>query len=551
MKKFLQNIFAILNRKEKEKLVKLTILDLCTSILDILFLIGILYVINFYTESDTKRSSFFFSDYFNRYPLLLISIFLVLFALKNFIGFLVSKMQYNYVYEVASRISKDNLLHYLHGSYDDYVKIDSSVNMYKISQQPIEFCHYVLSGFQQVFSQAALIGLTIIAILIYNPLLFPLLLIILTAPVILTAWLMKKKLAAVRLHGKTTGERSIQHLQEALAGYIESNIDNKHDFFSTRYHSFQSKLNHYLAEKLVIQHIPSRLIEVFAVFGLFVLILLNTYTANGYTIQLITIGAFMAAAYKVIPGIVKIINIMGQVKTYSYTISGLLDQAPLKDKKNSTDINSIEFNSISFSYHGKKIIESFSMHLSKGDFAGISGPSGKGKTTIANLLLGFLNQDGGNILINGKEHNKEERQGYWNRISYSKQQPFFLHDSILQNIKLHDGAHDTKKLNSILNITGIDKILANNSAGLETIVTENGKNFSGGQRQRIIFARALYKDADLVILDEPFNELDETSEKIMLEQLKKIAAEGKIVILVTHNSAALDFCNKTIILNER
>jgi len=551
LKKFLQNIFIILNRKEKEKLVKLAILDLCTSILDILFLIGLLYVINFYTESSLKRSSLFFTEYFNRYPLLLISIFLILFALKNFIGFLVSKMQYNYVYEVASRISKDNLLHYLHGSYDDYVKIDSSVNMYKISQQPIEFCHYVLSGFQQVFSQAALIGLTIIAILIYNPLLFPLLLIILTAPVILTAWLMKKKLAAVRLHGKTTGERSIQHLQEALAGYIESNIDSKHDFFSTRYHSFQSKLNHYLAEKLVIQHIPSRLIEVFAVFGLFVLILLNTYTANGYTIQLITIGAFMAAAYKVIPGIVKVINVMGQIKTYSYTITGLLDQAPIKNKKNNGNINSIEFNSISFSYHDKKIIESFSMHLSKGDFIGISGPSGKGKTTIANLLLGFLNQDGGNILINGKEHNKEERQSFWNRISYSKQQPFFLHDSILQNIKLHDGAHDAKKINSILDITGIDKILANNSTGLETIVTENGKNFSGGQRQRIIFARALYKDADLLILDEPFNELDETSEKIMLEQLKKIAAEGKIVILVTHNIAALDFCNKTIILNER
>jgi len=301
----------------------------------------------------------------------------------------------------------------------------------------------------------------------------------------------------------------------------------------------------------VIQHIPSRLIEVFAVFGLFVLILLNTYTANGYTIQLITIGAFMAAAYKVIPGIVKVINVMGQIKTYSYTITGLLDQAPIKNKKNNGNINSIEFNSISFSYHDKKIIESFSMHLSKGDFIGISGPSGKGKTTIANLLLGFLNQDGGNILINGKEHNKEERQSFWNRISYSKQQPFFLHDSILQNIKLHDGAHDAKKINSILDITGIDKILANNSTGLETIVTENGKNFSGGQRQRIIFARALYKDADLLILDEPFNELDETSEKIMLEQLKKIAAEGKIVILVTHNIAALDFCNKTIILNER
>lgn len=540
----------ILTRAEKKQLVKLSLLDIITSILDIIFLVGLLYVINFYTQANHTMPSFFFPALFDKNPLLLISIFFMLFAIKNLIGFLVSKMQYNYVYNVAARISKDNLLHYLNSSYEEYVQVDSSVNMYRISQQPIEFCHYVLSGIQQVFSQVILILLTVIAILSYNPFLFPLLLIILIPPVFLIAWFIKKKLAATRLQGKVNSEKAIQHLQEALAGFVESNIHGKHDFFSNRYQGFQSRLNHYLAEKLVVQNMPSRLIEVFAVFGLFMLVVLNTLTVGAHSMQFITLGAFMAAAYKIIPGIVKIMNISGQVKSYMYTVTGLLE-VKHHPSKNATDdpVHSISFENISFSYPGKKILDSFSMHISKGDFVGIAGFSGKGKTTLANLLLGFLEQESGNIHINGKQCNREERQQYWNRISYIKQQPFFLHDTIIQNITLQEADHNSGKIDQVVATTGINELLANTGMSLNTLITENGKNFSGGQRQRIIFARALYKDFDLIILDEPFNELDEASEIKMLEQLKVLSNEGKIVILITHNKMALSFCNKKIELD--
>ena len=87
-------------------------------------------------------------------------------------------------------------------------------------------------------------------------------------------------------------------------------------------------------------------------------------------------------------------------------------------------------------------------------------------------------------------------------------------------------------------------------AGMETLVTENGKNFSGGQRQRILLARALYKEADLIILDEPFSELDETAETEMLTNLQKIAAEGRMIVLITHNLEALNYCNRKYYLDE-
>ncbi|MEO6490957.1 MAG: ABC transporter ATP-binding protein [Ferruginibacter sp.] len=548
MNSLLKNIFRILNHRERKQLVTLMILDVLISILDILFLAGLLYVINFYAGGRTS-SSVYYSAYFSAHPLMLISIFFLLFAIKNLFGFIVFKGQHSFVYGVASRISKDNLLAFLNGSYNSYVHTDSSINIRKISQQPIEFCLYVLYGMQQILSQSILILITIAAILVYNSFLFPLLLLILVPPIILIAVYMKRKLTSARLYGKTTAERSIQYLQEALSGYIESNVFGRHEFFSNRYNRFQSKFNHYLAEKQFIQNMPSRLIEVFAVFGLFMLVVLNLYTGNETTIQLVTLGAFMAAAYKVIPGIVKIMNTWGQVKTYLFTMTGLVAAKNNITRYNIEAIRSVEFNNVSFTYPGKKIIESFCLNAVTGDIVGIAGVSGKGKTTIANLLLGFLNPDTGNILINGNIANEEKRQGYWSRTSYIKQQPFFLYDSILTNITLEESVLDQKRLTKAVALSGLDQVIQTTD-GLSMIVTENGKNFSGGQRQRIIFSRTLYKEADLLILDEPFNELDEVSESAMMNVLKKIAAEGKIILLITHNKKALSFCNKQILLDE-
>lgn len=553
MKEIYKNTLAILDQGEKQKLLTLSLLDVFISILDILFLIALLFVISFYSNSEYSIiiPGIPFSI-FNDYPLLLITFFFLLFGIKNGLGFLIFKMQYNFVYNVASRISKDNLSHYLQGTYVDYVSIDSSVINRKISQQSIEFSHYVLNGMQQVFSQVVLVLISIIAILLFDPTLFILLVLILLIPVLFIAFFMKRKLNAARVHGKKTSEKAMQHLQEALAGYIESNVYLKNDFFTRRYHTFQSQLNRYLSERLILQSLPPRMIEVFAVFGLFILVLINFFTTGNNTIQLVTIGAFMAASYKIIPGIVKIINTMGQVKTYAYSVKDLLNPL-LKNEKSdikNDPIESITLKDVSFNYVEKPVLNSFSFSIAKGDLLGISGNSGKGKTTIANLILGFLDPDTGNIYFNDLKTGSVSRQHYWNRIAYIKQQPFLIHASIIQNITLQDSSYDKEKIERILPITGLDKLTTSLPDGLETLITENGKNLSGGQRQRIILARALYKDFDLIILDEPFNELDESSEIQMLAHLQQIANEGKIVLLITHNKTALSFCNKIISLDE-
>ena len=132
-----------------------------------------------------------------------------------------------------------------------------------------------------------------------------------------------------------------------------------------------------------------------------------------------------------------------------------------------------------------------------------------------------------------------------------RQQPFFIHDSIEKNITLEEECGENEKLIDTLDIVGIKDLMGHHNDSRQIIMTENGKNMSGGQQQRVAIARALYKDADLILLDEPFNELDEGSELLLLSHFKNLAENGKIVLMVTHNSKALSFCNKIVNLDEQ
>ncbi len=368
-------------------------------------------------------------------------------------------------------------------------------------------------------------------------------------------YFIRSGLAKIRKEIKTGNEKSIQHLLDALNGYVEGNVYGRNDFFLQRFVQSRKKFSASLFESISIQSMPPRVIEIFAVLGLFILIAIAKWSGNNNTDYLVTIGAFVGAAYKIIPGIVKIINISGQISAYEFSIADLVQNEQKEKKKKETpaitQLHSVQLKDISFQYGQQRVVKDFSLSIGKGDFIGITGESGRGKTTILNLVLGFLTPSGGNILINDIPAGKEDIQGYWPFIAYVKQQSFFIHDTILRNITMEEDNYHQQHLQFALNASGISRIIDASEEGLNKMVTENGKNISGGQRQRIAIARALYKDADLIILDEPFSELDDESESALLQCFKQLAETGKMIILITHNKKSLFFCNKTISLDEK
>ncbi len=547
LKRYLKNIARTLTPAEKKKFTRLVLLNLAISIADIVSLALLVYVIDFYTRSTGTRLPGWLPDWlFNRNSVALILLFFILFSLKNLGAWLVHRAQCNFLTGVAARLSQTRLMKYLQSGYENYVEVDSAVHIRRVHFHPIEYCQHILDGVQQIITQATLIILAITAIIIFNANLFVLLLVLLLPPVTGVFYYIKKRLRAVRVNTRTTSEKSLQHLQEALAGFVESNIYGKSEFFLQRYIIWQRQFYRYFADFLIVQGTPTRIIEIFALLGLFILIVIGQWSGipDG---TIISVGAFMAAAYKIIPGVVKILNISGQMNSYEYTLQEDEKAATGKVVNAPDIIRCVHFSRVHFQYNGKPVLTDLNLQLQPGDFLVISGASGKGKTTILNLLLGFLSPDKGEILINDSLPATE--RAHWQHISYVKQQTFLIHDSILHNIIL-DERYDEQKLREVIERTGLAELAGAYPDVLQKLIAENGKNISGGQRQRIAIARALYKDAGLVVLDEPFNELDETSEEKLLDYLKELAARGKMIILITHNKKSIAWSNKKISLDE-
>jgi ABC-type multidrug transport system fused ATPase/permease subunit len=219
-------------------------------------------------------------------------------------------------------------------------------------------------------------------------------------------------------------------------------------------------------------------------------------------------------------------------------------------RSHKSKIQIIEFKNVSFKYGENDVIQNFSMQIKKGDMLGISAISGKGKTTLLNLLLGLIDPDTGEISINGRLTDKIVRQNHWNDIAYIKQQPFLIHDTVTRNITL-DEVVDEQKLHDAIRSSGLEKFINEQFDSYNFIVEENGKNISGGQRQRIVLARAFYKEFDMLVLDEPFKELDFDAEIKILKYLQGLVADGKIVILISHDQKSLSYCNKIISLDDK
>ena len=554
-KSLFRNILTILTQQERTRFGFLTMLDIIISIIDILSLAFLLWIIRYYIQPVENSSlSFLPSWILNKNSVVFIAVFFFVFTMKNLAAFFVTRAQNNFAAGVAVRISRNNLSNYQSAEFDEFINLDSSIHIRKIGFQPFEFCQYMLSGIQQIITQTCLIVTAIVAILFFNARLFFLLLLILLPPVIAVFYFIKKRLTQHKLQIKTSNQLSFQSLMDALKGYVEGNIYGKNNFFLRRFVDHRKKFSSHLFSSVTIQTLPGRLIEIFAIMGLFILIAIAKWTGDNDSGTLITIGAFMAAAYKIIPGIVKLVNTAGQIKAYEFSltdISNIADETTGNPSKRVEEIQSIKFLKICFQYNGSPVISDLSFCAERGDFIGIAGRSGKGKTTLFNLLLGFLSPARGEILLNNMPLQKEDIKNFWPAVSYVRQQSFFIHDTILRNITLDEGNYDEQRLQYVLKISGLEDLIGSSTEGVYKIITENGKNISGGQQQRIALARALYKDANLILLDEPFNELDEASELSLLHHFKELANSGKIVALITHNKKALSFCNKIISLDEQ
>lgn len=209
----------------------------------------------------------------------------------------------------------------------------------------------------------------------------------------------------------------------------------------------------------------------------------------------------------------------------------------------------IEFRNVSFSYNGRDpVLKNISFSIAKGEHVAIIGTSGVGKTTLISLLLCFYKPVKGEIFFDGCPIKSYAVDSLRRRIGYVSQSTRLLTGTIISN--LHYGNQDISEEDLIkaARIAGIHDFIKTLPDGYHTILGENGVNLSEGQRQRLSLARALAKDPDILILDEPSSSLDEETEKSIFDSLPE-AAKDKTMIVVTHRQSTIKALNRVVQLN--
>ena len=253
------------------------------------------------------------------------------------------------------------------------------------------------------------------------------------------------------------------------------------------------------------------------------------------------------AAYRLFPSIFQISVCISSLRFSRFHLSEVarlsrdLNKIKTFENNNSInpeikEVNSLDLTGINFTFFSDKknvqIFNNFNLNLKKGDFLFISGNSGKGKSTLANILTGFIDVNLGDILVNTKKISNVNKFAK-EFICHSSQIPFIAKGSIIQNVTMFEDNVDIKKFNQALKDSCSDEFIIKNNIDYHEIFNDLKKNFSGGELQRLQIARTLYYDKDIMIFDESTSALEhDLEEKIILNLRDRL--KNKIIIFISH-----------------
>lgn len=203
---------------------------------------------------------------------------------------------------------------------------------------------------------------------------------------------------------------------------------------------------------------------------------------------------------------------------------------------------------IDFSYRKElKLLHNFSMNINKGECIAITGQSGCGKSTISKLLLGLYKVENGMIWIDGQPYLKINNMEIRQKIAYVPQEPYLFNDFIKENIRIGKLNATDEEIENAAKIAHAHEFIMKFENGYETMVGERGNKLSGGERQRIAIARAIIKDAPIILLDEATSALDNESEQFVNESLKSLINK-KTIIMIAHRPSTIALADRKIIM---
>lgn len=252
--------------------------------------------------------------------------------------------------------------------------------------------------------------------------------------------------------------------------------------------------------------------------------------------------------------LLKAISFAGKFPQLNYKVEELerlLDNPPLKqsDRPFEGQNNDIRFENVHFSYKDKEVIHGIDLEIKEGQMAALVGESGSGKSTLAKLLVHFYDLDSGRITLGGQDITDMRIEALNDRISFVSQEQFLFNTSLYENIRIGRPEASRAEVLRAAELAQCNEFLMRLPKGIDSMAGDGGKMLSGGERQRISLARALLKDAPVIVLDEATAFIDPENEEKMNAAISEVI-RGKTVLIIAHRLHTVIGADKIAVLDD-
>jgi len=351
-------------------------------------------------------------------------------------------------------------------------------------------------------------------------------------------------------------QQRVQLIQESLGGIRDVIIDNSAAVYLDEFRKIDLRFTRARATTAFIAAAPRFVIEAAGMVVIAGLALVISGREGSLSQALPILGALALGAQRLLPLLQQLYNSWANLAGNRAVAAQVLDllALPMDDLASAPGLvetlglhERITFDRVSFTYPGRQrpALEEVSLTIERGSRVALVGHTGSGKSTLADLLMGLLEPASGEITIDGVALNPATRRAWQRSIAHVPQAVFLADASIARNIAfgVPPGQIDMERVASAAATAQLEEFIVSLPDGYQTSVGERGVRLSGGQRQRLGIARAVYKDAPVLVLDEATSALDQDTEVAVMAALDQLGGEGRTIFIIAHRTSTVTGCD--------
>lgn len=483
----------------------------------------------------------------------LLAFFLVI-LVKNLFVFVTKIYRRSFIVTSNYRSSSKLYNTYLHCDYED-VLMRNSNDIIRNIVYVSDHSYILLEALLELLAELCIVIFMLFFLLFINWRVTLILFFFLSGLLLLYYGFSNKKLQQIGRESNGVYLYAMERVRESILAFKEIQLMNREAVFFKRYsdnHLCNVKLE---KKKAYYSVAPAHVTEVcvFAALCLYIGVAVSLDMDPARLVAELSVVSL--AAWRMIPSVNRINANANRISLYMPSFNQITREFIHYLKSADADENfadvtrmpfrhSVELQDICYRYPHTKmdILQHVNLQVKKGDKIGIIGVSGGGKTTLVDILLGYLKPYRGKVMVDGIDI-AANRKGWMLNIGYIPQMIFLLDGTIRNNILLGYEEGDERKIWEALRLAQLDEFVKGLPKGLDTEIGERGIKLSGGQRQRVGIARALYNDSQLLVFDEATSALDKETEAELMKAIDTLDRD-KTIIIVSHNVNTLQNCNK-------